>query len=80
MIVPLVIAVWIVVLLLVAGLCGAARKGDLAQSARATDTSAWERGESRLWEPSEPFEISARATARPSDSESPALHRGGVAA
>jgi hypothetical protein len=71
------LAIWIVVLALVAGLCAAARVGDAAlqeRDSRAAD--GWDTS------PAPPITISARASATraSADSESSVLHSGGVAA
>ncbi|MGD0452030.1 MAG: hypothetical protein ABSB69_00395 [Solirubrobacteraceae bacterium] len=79
----LVIAVWILVLSLVTGLCAAARAGDLAQL--VTAPAGRGRGETTttLWEQFEHAEISARASARPTrspESGASRLRGDGVAA
>jgi hypothetical protein len=79
MILPLVVAVWTVVLALVVGLCRAARTGDLAQSAPAAEASSWER-EPLLWQPSEHIEIFASGAARETESKPSLLRGGGIAA
>ncbi|MGP0100387.1 MAG: hypothetical protein ACLPUT_02050 [Solirubrobacteraceae bacterium] len=81
MILLLVIAAWILVVSMVAGLCAAARTGDIAQLAHASAPIGW--GESPAWEPVEHLEISARANLRPVRSAEPGaalLHSDGVAA
>jgi hypothetical protein len=83
MILLLVIAAWILVLSLVAGLCGAARVGDLAQVAHSPAASGWARTEPPKWEPLEHREISAHANlrpARPAEQGASLLHSDGVAA
>ena len=81
MILLLVIAAWVLVLPLVAGLCAAARAGDLAQLDHASAPIGW--GEAPAWEPVEHLEISARANLRPVGSAEPGaslLRSDGVAA
>ncbi len=83
MILLLVIAAWILVLSLVAGLCAAARVGDNAQLARASATGARRRAESPAWEPLEHLEIAAHTPlrpVRPAESSASLLHSDGVAA
>jgi|GEM_PF-2371143 hypothetical protein len=83
MILLLVIAAWILVLSLVAGLCGAARMGDLAQLAHPSAAGGWASAEPATWEPLVHLEISARASVRPvrtSEQGAPLLHSDGVAA
>jgi hypothetical protein len=80
MILLLVVAAWILVLSLLAGLCAVARAGDLAQLAHAPGPAGRERTESP-WEQSEHLEIAARANSRSARQEWVAsLHRDGVAA
>jgi hypothetical protein len=80
MILLLVVAAWILVLSLVAGLCVAARAGDLAQLAHAPGPAGRERTES-AWEPAEHLEIAARANSRAARQEwAASLRSGGVAA
>ena len=79
MIVLLAVAAWMVVVALVAGLCAAARRGDLVQSASAESL----RTEPTVWESFEHAEILARANARTGgtvESGSSLLHGDGVAA
>ena len=63
MILLLVIAAWLLVLSVLAGLCAAARAGDLAQLAPAS--AGWGRSGATAREPREHPEISARANLRP---------------
>ena len=85
MIALLVIAVWILLLALVAGLCAAARGGDLAQ--RFTDAPAaagWQSAHAPAWGQADQLVISARAEAAGSRAElqpdAPLTHSRGVAA
>ena len=83
MILLLVIASWILVLSLVAGLCGAARVGDLAQLAHTSAAGGWARTEPPTWEPLEHLEISTHANLRPvrtAEQSASLLHSDGVAA
>jgi hypothetical protein len=71
------LAIWIVVLALVVGLCAAARVGDAALHERDSQVAGgWDAS------PAQPITISARASATraPAESESSVLHSGGVAA
>lgn len=81
MILLLVIAAWMFVLSVVAGLCAAARTGDLAQSAPAP--AGWRRSGATAREPLEHLEIAARANLRPArtaESGASLQHSEGVAA
>jgi hypothetical protein len=83
MILLLVIAAWILALSLVAGLCAAARTGDLAQLTHAPASSGWGRVRPLAWEPAEHQEILVHAevrTGRPAESGMPFARSGGVAA
>jgi hypothetical protein len=83
MILLLVIAAWILVLSVVAGLCAAARAGDLTQLAQASTSAGWARYGSPARGPLEYLEISARANHRPvrtAESGASLLHGDGVAA
>jgi hypothetical protein len=83
MILLIVIAAWIFVISVVAGLCAAARVGDLTQVAHASANSGRGRAESPAWEPLEHLEIGARAPlrpVRPAESGASLLRRDGVAA
>lgn len=83
MILLIVIAAWILVLSVVAGLCVTARAGDLTQLAQASAPAGWGRSGSDTREPLEHLEISARANLRPvrtAESGSSLLRRDGVAA
>ncbi len=80
MILLLVIAAWILVLSVVAGLCAAARAGDLTQ---ASTPAGWGRRGSTGREALEPLEISASTNLRPvrtAESSASLLRRDGVAA
>jgi hypothetical protein len=82
MILPLIAVAWIVILSVVAGLCAAARAGDLAQPARATsggergprEPQAWQ--EPPAWGLTDEVEITARAPAP----DGSLLGSGGIAA
>lgn len=78
----LVIAVWILVLALIAGLCAAARAGDGAQLADESAARAW--GSAAAWEPADDLVISARervaGSAALAESDAPLVHSGGIAA
>jgi hypothetical protein len=81
MILVLAVAAWIFVISLVAGLCVAARAGDLAQLAPAPRRRGHR--EPTEWEPFERVEIIAQANAQPvrsPESGAPLLHGDGVAA
>jgi len=65
MILLLIIAAWILVLSVIAGLCAAARAGDLARLAQASAPAGWERSGAAAREPLEHLEISAHANLRP---------------
>ena len=71
------LAIWIVVLALVAGLCAAARVGDAALHERDSQVAGgWtRRRRSRSRSP-----LVRSATRAPAESESSVLHSGGVAA
>jgi hypothetical protein len=82
MILPLIAFAWIVILSVVAGLCVAARAGDLAQPGRATsgverepqESPAWQ--EPPAWGLTDEVEITARALAP----DGSLLGSGGIAA
>lgn len=79
MIIVLVIAVWIALLSLVAGLCAAARVGDRSEYARAR----WERARPQPSRAANAVELYARAdvlTGRAAKHGAPALQSEGVAA
>jgi hypothetical protein len=79
MTVLLAVGAWMVVVVLVAGLCAAAQRGDHVQYASAESL----RTEPTVWESFEHAEIIARANARTGDaveSGSSLLHGDGVAA
>jgi hypothetical protein len=83
MIVLLIIAAWIVVMSLVAGLCAAARVGDVGLLTRASAPTGVGQAPPLAWEPSQHVEISARANVRAGRSpegDAPLLRSGGVAA
>lgn len=65
MIILLIIAAWIVVFSLVAGLCAAARVGDAELLTRAYAPTAAGQVQPLAWEPAQHVEIYARAAARP---------------
>jgi hypothetical protein len=74
---------WILVLLLVAGLCAAARVGDARRLAYDPAAAGWTRSESHARGPLEHLEIAARAGLRPSrsaESGASLTQRDGVAA
>jgi hypothetical protein len=84
----LVIAVWILVLALVAGLCVAARAGDRVQLADELAAVEWRpatgSATAAAWEPVDDLVISARervaGSAVPAESVAPLVHSGGIAA
>lgn len=76
MILLLIVAAWIVMLALVAGLCAAARLGDLDSLTDASVADGWTGPGPLAWEPAEHLEISARANARSAYPAQP----GGIAA
>jgi hypothetical protein len=81
MIILLIIVAWIVVFSLVAGLCAAARVGDVELLTRAYAPTA--AAQPLAWEPSQHVELSVRATARAGrspEADAPLLQSGGVAA
>jgi hypothetical protein len=83
MILLFVIAAWILVLSVVAGLCAAARAGDLTQLAQASTPAGWGGYGATARGPLEHLEISARANLRPvrtAESGASLLHGDGVAA
>ncbi|HEY4812306.1 MAG TPA: hypothetical protein VIH71_14725 [Solirubrobacteraceae bacterium] len=83
MIIPLlIIAAWIVVFSLVAGLCAAARVGDVELFTRACTPAVSGSAEARVWAPEQPLEISVRANVRgrPAEADAGLLQSGGVAA
>jgi hypothetical protein len=65
MIILLIIAAWTVVLSLVAGLCAAARLGDVGLLTRARAPVRPGQTEPLAWERAEHFEITARANVAP---------------
>jgi hypothetical protein len=82
MILPLIIAAWIVVMSLVAGLCAAAHVGDVELLTRAGAAARTDKAQSPAWEPAH-LEISARANAhagRATQADASLLQSGGVAA
>jgi hypothetical protein len=80
----LVLAIWILVLALVAGLCVAARGGDVAQLADTPAAAGWASSQSSDWGQTEQLVISARSHAGDSraavESDAPLLHSGGSVA
>ncbi len=83
MILLFVIAAWILATSLVAGLCAAARAGDLVQLEHASAPAGWGRVPLPAWESIEHLEIAASAglrPIRPPESGVPQLHSDGVAA
>ncbi len=85
MILLLAVAIWILVLVLVTGLCGAARAGEVVQQTAHTPAVAgWESSQAQAWRQGERLAISARAHAGASDAavepDAPSLHSRGVAA
>ncbi len=56
-----VVAAWVLVLSLVAGLCVAARAGDLAQLAYTPAPAVRGRLDSPVWEPAEQAEVAVHA-------------------
>jgi hypothetical protein len=79
----LIIATWIVVFSLVAGLCAAARVGDVELLTRACAPTAAGQAQPLAWEPSQHVEISVRANARAErspEADTPLLQSGGLAA
>jgi len=80
MILLLIIASWTVVLSLVAGLCVAARVGDLERPTRVYAPVRPGQAEPLAWEPTDDAEISARANAQPVERDAVLLRSRGVAA
>ena len=80
MILLLIIAVWTVVLSLVAGLCVAARVGDLERPTRGYARTPTEQAEPLAWEQAEHAEIWAHANAQPVEPDAALLGSGGIAA
>ncbi len=83
MILLLVIAAWILAVPLVAGLCAAARAGDLVQLEHASAPTGWGRVPLPAWEPVEHFEMAAHARLcpmRPPEPGASLPHSDGVAA
>ena len=79
----LIIIPWLFVLSLVAGLCGAARAGDVEPLARASSASGQGRPGAPIWEPAEDGEIYAHANGaqtRPAERAGSLTHSSGVAA
>jgi hypothetical protein len=79
----LIIAAWIVVLSVIAGLCMAARVGDVELLTRAGVPAGAGRGQSLSWEPVQHVEISLRAgtrTTRSAEADASLLQSDGVAA
>lgn len=79
----LIIAAWIVLCSLVAGLCVAARVGDVELFTRACAPRAAGQAQPLPWEPSQHVEISVRANTRAvrsAQADASLLQNGGVAA
>ena len=79
----LIIPAWILILSLIAGLCAAARLGDLGAPEYASASDTWMRGEPLEWEAAEHLTISAHASprpARPAESGAPLVQAGRAAA
>ncbi len=79
----LIIAAWIVVSSLVAGLCVAARVGDVELLTRACAPAGAGQAKPLAWEPAQHGDISVRATVRAGrspEADAPLLQSGGLAA
>ena len=72
MIVVLIIVSWLLVLTLVAGLCAAARAGDVELLTRASAHDQPGELEPIVWEPAVHLEISAHSNTRPAPAPAPA--------
>jgi hypothetical protein len=83
MILLLIIAIWIVVMSLVAGLCAAARVGDVERLTRAYASARTAQAQPLAWESVQDVELSARANtraARTVEAEASLLQSDGLAA